>query len=286
MRINLVEAVRNKSAYVQDVKKTIQHLASCSSKIVLVAGAGNVTGQGYEEKYSFELVAPLLSKRLNATIKFVPDCIGVAVAAATKSMKVAEVALLENLFFYPEDSMNDPVFAKSLSSGIDVFVNDDPSSVFVNQSSVFGISEHIPIVATGYSFESDSCNPISRLQKPIVGILDEGNSTLCDLKMWLESNSTFPDRLVISGKLNLPLLHAKHISSRNDPTTTHANHSEITTAVDIIRLAHDRNMDLFLESTGAARAQNDTSAENTFSRDKLSLIGGFQNATMVRIKLQ
>ena len=43
-----------------------------------------------------------------------PDCIGVSVGAALSTMKDGDVALLENVRFYPEEEKNDPAFAKKL----------------------------------------------------------------------------------------------------------------------------------------------------------------------------
>ena len=43
-----------------------------------------------------------------------PDCIGISVGAALSTMKDGDVALLENVRFYPEEEKNDPTFAKKL----------------------------------------------------------------------------------------------------------------------------------------------------------------------------
>ena len=55
-----------------------------------------------------------MSELLGQPVPLVPDCIGVSVGAALSTMKDGDVALLENVRFYPEEEKNDPAFAKKL----------------------------------------------------------------------------------------------------------------------------------------------------------------------------
>jgi len=79
---------------------------------------------GYEAKFSLAPVATRLTEILKKDVPLVPDCIGVSVGAALSKMQDGDVALLENVRFYPEEEKNDQGFAKKLAANADLYVND------------------------------------------------------------------------------------------------------------------------------------------------------------------
>ena len=81
---------------------TIQYLASKGAKVLISSHLGRPKG-GYESKFSLAPIVPRLSELLGKPVQLVPDCIGVSVGKAVAEMKDGDVALLENVRFYPEE---------------------------------------------------------------------------------------------------------------------------------------------------------------------------------------
>ena len=86
---------------------TIKYLLDRGAKVLLTSHLGRPKG-GFEEKFTLAPIAPRLSQLLGKPVPLVSDCIGMAVAKHVQSMKNGDVALLENVRFYPEEEKNDP----------------------------------------------------------------------------------------------------------------------------------------------------------------------------------
>jgi len=81
---------------------TIEYLKQKQAKIILISHLGD-SEKGKEKKYSLKPIASRLEELLNQKINFIPDCLGRNVEKKIEKMKAAEVILLENLRFYPEE---------------------------------------------------------------------------------------------------------------------------------------------------------------------------------------
>lgn len=225
VRSDLHDVLHNNST---GFNATIHHLINCGAKILVVASGGDATGLGYQEEYSFESCVPQLSRELNKTVKFVPDCIGVSVAAAVQNMNHGDVSLLENLAFYGEEELHDSYFVRSLAEHVDVFINDDCSSIFSNHSSVVNVGDFVNMTGVGFSFFTNMEN----ILPPEIAFFNEGS--LKDVFEWLHSNGSFPEKLVMS-------------LSSLDPWTT-SNSTYTTNLENILLLAREKNIDVIFSS--------------------------------------
>jgi phosphoglycerate kinase len=88
-----------------------------------------------------------LSELINKPVKALKDCIGPQVESAVSRLKDGEVALLENLRFYPQEEANDPDFAQSLSRLADVYVDDAFGACHRAHTSIVGIAQYLPAVS-------------------------------------------------------------------------------------------------------------------------------------------
>ena len=127
---------------------TIKYLTERGARVVIVAHLGRPHDQ-VELKYSLTPVAERLSRLLGKPVRFVPDCIGAVVSAATRNMKPGEVVLLENLRFYPGEKKNDLEFARHLveSTHAELFVQDGFGVVHRAHASTSAITKLLPSVA-------------------------------------------------------------------------------------------------------------------------------------------
>ncbi|GAB4446450.1 MAG: phosphoglycerate kinase [Bacteroidales bacterium] len=90
--------------------------------VILMSHLGRPNG--YEPDYSLTPIVPLLSKLLGRNVIFTRDLFGPKTFEICGKMKAGEVALLENLRFYPEEEAGDEKFAQELSKLADVYIND------------------------------------------------------------------------------------------------------------------------------------------------------------------
>ena len=74
---------------------------------------------------------------------------------AVSSMVSGQIALLDNLRFYPGETDNDPVFAQSLAKLADVYVNDAFGTAHRAHASTHGVAELIPDRAAGYLIQKE-----------------------------------------------------------------------------------------------------------------------------------
>ena len=100
---------------------TIQSLVKRKARVILMSHLGRPKGKK-DPKYSLKPVAERLSKLLKQPVHFISDCIGPVAKKETGALKNGEVALLENLRFYPEEEKNNDEFSASLASLADFFV--------------------------------------------------------------------------------------------------------------------------------------------------------------------
>ena len=128
IRVDFNVPLNEKSEITDDTRiigalPTILKVLKDGGAVVLISHLGRPKN-GAQEKFSLKHLINHLSTKLNTTVKFINDCIGVNVEAAAHSLKPGEVLLLENLRFYPEEQEGDMVFAKKLAQLADVYIND------------------------------------------------------------------------------------------------------------------------------------------------------------------
>src|SRR5690606_13322952 len=99
-------------------------------------------------------VAQRLSQLLSAEVKKLDDCIGPEVEQAVAELQPGQVALLENVRFYPEEEKNDREFARQLAALGDIFVNDAFGTAHRAHASTAGVAEFIPGYA-GFLMEKE-----------------------------------------------------------------------------------------------------------------------------------
>ena len=108
---------------VERVTPTINFLKSSGAKIVICSHLGRPNGK-YNKKYTLKPLVEILSNILQTNVRFSASCIGQDTLNIKTSLKAGEILLLENVRFHEEETNNNLSFAKKLSEGCDLFVND------------------------------------------------------------------------------------------------------------------------------------------------------------------
>jgi phosphoglycerate kinase len=151
---------------------TIQDLIGKGAIVILCSHFGRP--KGVDEKLRLTPVSDRLSELLGQTVVKCNDCIGDEVASKVAAMTNGQVALLENVRFYPEEEKNDPEFAKKLASIADLYVNDAFGTAHRAHASTEGVTKYLKPSVAGYLIESELKylqGAIESPQRPLAAIV-------------------------------------------------------------------------------------------------------------------
>ena len=162
---------------------------------------------------SLRPVAESLSEFLQRQVMFAPDCVGDATERLVRGSATGDVVLLENLRFHPEETQNDPGFARQLAALADVYVNDAFGAAHRAHASTEGIAHIVPQTAAGLLIRKE-VEALSKItenpERPLVAIL--GGAKVSDKINVIENLLTKVDALLIGGchGLHLPACPGAH----------------------------------------------------------------------------
>ncbi|MFA6285637.1 MAG: phosphoglycerate kinase, partial [Parcubacteria group bacterium] len=126
---------------------TIEHiLKQDKSKIVIISHLGRPEGKP-DQQYSLEPVAKKLGKLIGKEIIFIKDILSKEGDEAAQSLESGQIALAENLRFYPEEESGDEKFAIDLCHHFGVYVNDAFSASHRAHASISQIPHFKPSCA-------------------------------------------------------------------------------------------------------------------------------------------
>jgi len=132
---------------------TVQYLLEQGAAVILMSHLGRPKGQVRDE-LRLDPVARRLSELLDLEVVKVDDCVGSEVQKAADGLQPAQVLLLENLRFHPEEEDNNQEFAGQLASLADVYVNDAFGTAHRAHASTAGVPQYLPAVA-GFLMERE-----------------------------------------------------------------------------------------------------------------------------------
>ena len=128
----------------QEALLTIKYLLEKDCAIILMSHLNRPKGK-FESKLSLKVCAQRLNTLLNKEVKMAPDCIGEEVNTLKESLKCGEILMLENLRFHSEETNGSGEdFAKELSKGCDIFINDAFGCCHRNQASIVDVPKFFP----------------------------------------------------------------------------------------------------------------------------------------------
>lgn len=191
---------------------TIKYLTSKGARVLLSSHLGRPKG-GYEAKYSLAPIVPRLSELLGQEVKLVPDVIGIAVQAATASLKDGDVVLLENVRFYPEEEKNDKEFAKKLAANADLFVNDAFGTAHRAHGSTEGVAAHLKPAVAGFLLQKELDylqGAVDVPKRPFAAIV--GGSKVSSKISVIEAMLNKVDKLVLGGGMVFTFLKSRGLS--------------------------------------------------------------------------
>lgn len=186
---------------------TINYLIDHKAKVILCSHLDRP--KGWDPKLTLKPVADRLSRLLEKEVKFISDCVGEEVEWEVNNLKDGEVALLENVRFYKEETKNDPEFAKKLARLADIYVNDAFGTAHRKHASTYGIAQYVEVAVAGFLLEKE----IKYLQKaldnperPLVLII--GGSKVSGKLEVIENLLKIVDKMLVGGGMAYTFLKA------------------------------------------------------------------------------
>jgi phosphoglycerate kinase len=194
---------------------TIQDLTAKGAKVILASHFGrykDVEKNG-KEKYTLAPVAKRLSELLGQAVTMCSDCVGDAVAATVNGLGNGQVALLENVRYYPGEENNDPEFAKQLAAVADLYVNDAFGTAHRAHASTEGVTHYLTPCVAGYLIEKELQylqNAIENPQRPLAAIV--GGSKVSSKIGVIETLLDKVDKLFIGGGMIFTFYKARGLN--------------------------------------------------------------------------
>lgn len=187
---------------------TLLYLKKHGARTILMSHLGRPKGTK-DLKFTLRHVAEHLAKRLKQPVIFVPDCVGPEAERTVRALEEGQVALLENLRFYPEEEKNDPVFSKSIASLGEIYVDDAFGAAHRAHASTVGVTRFLPAVA-GLLLAREIeyfDRALERPERPFAAIL--GGAKVVDKIKVIENLMTKVDILLIGGAMAYTFLKAQ-----------------------------------------------------------------------------
>ena len=125
---------------------TIKYLIDQRACVILMAHLGRPKGQ-VNPKFSLAPVAKHLGRLLGQKVAFSSECVGDEALVKARSLKPGQVLLLENLRFHHEEEENNIMFAESLASLAELYVNDGFGVSHRAHASVEAVTHFLPAAA-------------------------------------------------------------------------------------------------------------------------------------------
>jgi len=145
---------------------TIRKVLAGGGSAIIMSHLGRPKN-GPEDKYSLRHLVPHLSALLGTQVRFVSDCVGADALAQTRQLGPGEVALLENVRFYKEETYGDEFFAGRLAEHGDVYINDAFGTAHRAHASTAIIARFFPHTKMfGYLMEAEILNIDKVLRHP------------------------------------------------------------------------------------------------------------------------
>lgn len=238
---------------------TIEKILDDGGSAILMSHLGRPKS-GPEEKFSLKHLVPHLSDKLDTTVKFVSDCVGVQAEETAAQLSPGEVLLLENLRFHPQETKGDRDFAEALSRLGDVYVNDAFGTAHRAHASTAVVAEFYKDKVGGYVMQAELENAdrvLKHGEKPLTAIM--GGAKISDKILIIDKLLDKVDNLVIGGGMSYTFFKALGGKIGNSLV----EEDKLDLALELIRKAKSNNVELLLpkDSVIADEFSNDASQQ-------------------------
>lgn len=211
---------------------TIKYLMENGARVVICSHLGRPKGEK-DPELSLRCVAEYMN------IPFISDCLD---KSFLSNMKDGDVVLLENLRFYAGEEENDDEFAKKLSEGFDVYVNDAFAVSHRAAASTVGVTKYLPSFA-GILLDKEIKNLTKVLHNPTHPLIAYiGGSKISSKIDVLKNIVKVADKMVIGGAMGTTFNYVLGLPVGNSLYEK----DMIDTVKEIMSVADENNCEILL----------------------------------------
>ena len=238
---------------------TIEYVLSNGGACILASHLGRPVGK--DSELSLKKIIPELKKLLGKDVIFLENSIGAQTKEACSNLQNGEVALLENLRFYEEETKADIDFAKELSSLADIYINDAYGTTHREHASTATIAQFFSEKAPGMLLEKE-IESLKKLmekpKKPVTAII--GGAKVSSKISVIANMLDVVDNLIIGGGMAYTFIK----NNGGNIGESIFEKDKLDDCSEIISLAEQKNVNVFLPE--------DVVASNEFSNEGLKKV--------------
>ena len=220
---------------------TIEFVISSGGACILASHLGRPDGKN--PALSLKKIIPELKKLLGKDVIFLEDSIGDQTKEICSNLKKGQIALLENLRFYKEETKADERFAKQLSALADIYINDAYGTTHREHASTATIAQFFSEKAPGMLLEKE-INSLKKLmdkpKKPVTAII--GGAKVSSKISVIANILGFIDNLIIGGGMAYTFI--KNNGGRIGDSIFEAD--RLNDCTEILSKAKNENVNVFL----------------------------------------
>ena len=220
---------------------TIEFVISSGGACILASHLGRPDGKN--PALSLKKIIPELKKLLGEDVLFLEDSIGDQTKEICSNLKKGQIALLENLRFYKEETKADERFAKQLSALADIYINDAYGTTHREHASTATIAQFFSEKAPGMLLEKE-INSLKKLmdkpKKPVTAII--GGAKVSSKISVIANILGFVDNLIIGGGMAYTFI--KNNGGRIGDSIFEAD--RLNDCTEILSKAKNENVNVFL----------------------------------------
>lgn len=221
---------------------TIKKALNDGAAVILCSHLGRPKGE-FKSEMSLAPVSLKLSELLGQEVGLTVDCIGDNIQQIKDELKPGEILLLENLRFHNEETKNDAEFAKALSTGCNIFINDAFGTAHRAHASTEGVTKYIDQCVAGYLIQKELKylgDAVDNPQHPFIAIL--GGAKISGKIDVIKNLFDKVDALIIGGGMVFTFYKAQGLEIGDSLV----EEDRVEMAADILKEAKERNIRLLL----------------------------------------
>ena len=247
--VQIVDGKITDAFRIEQSMPTINALRAGGARIAICAHLGRPKGT-HNMEYTLAPVAEYMK------IPLIADCLD---KNFMQNMNDGDVVLLENVRFYPGEEQNDHDFAKKLSDGFDIFINDAFAVSHRAHASTVGVAEILPSYA-GLLLASEIENLTAVMENPARPLLSIVGGSKVSTKIGvLRALAKLSDKLIIGGALGTTFNYA--LGGKVGNSLFEADQKD--NALEILEYAKQNNCEVLLPLDKGVAPEFTPTAERT-----------------------
>lgn len=197
-------------------RETLDYISNQpGAKVALITHFGRPEGK-INPEFSLEPLVKEIALLLGRKIVFVKSAAGPEVEEVMSGLNQSEIALLENVRFFPGEESNDEKFSELLAKPFDAYINDAFSVSHRDQASVSGVTKFISLKGAGFNLQKEvlAMEKIkSEVERPAVAII--GGAKIETKLPVIDFFAKHYDYVLVGGKIANEAIDQKKIFPQN-----------------------------------------------------------------------